>query len=153
MLAIGEGPETKALLDFARPIFALYIGGMGAKGKNFYNDLACAYGYEKEATEIQELYLAGKRMEAIAAVPDELVDEVALVGTRERVADRLDAWKESGVKTLLIQAHDPATLRTLRAAVQRVCAASVPVPYSPTLEQAALPDRARIAAAIRRTLG
>ncbi len=70
MLAIGEGPETKALLDFARPIFALYVGGMGAKGKNFYNDLACAYGYEKEAAEIQDLYLSGKKKEAEALVPD-----------------------------------------------------------------------------------
>ena len=62
MVAIGEGPETKALLDFARPIVALYVGGMGAKGKNFYNDArACQYGYEKEAEEIQDLYLDGKK--------------------------------------------------------------------------------------------
>ncbi|MFL6174376.1 MAG: LLM class F420-dependent oxidoreductase, partial [Marmoricola sp.] len=80
MLAIGEGPETKALLDFARPIFALYIGGMGAKGKNFYNDLACAYGYEKEATEIQELYLSGKKKEAEALVPDEWLEAANFVG-------------------------------------------------------------------------
>jgi alkanesulfonate monooxygenase SsuD/methylene tetrahydromethanopterin reductase-like flavin-dependent oxidoreductase (luciferase family) len=86
---------------------------MGARGKNFYNELACRYGYEKEAAEIQELYLGGKRMEAIAAVPDALVDEVALVGSRERIADRLEAWKESPVTTLLIQAYDPATLRTV----------------------------------------
>ncbi len=61
MLAIGEGADTKALLDFARPIFALYVGGMGAKGKNFYNDVARAYGYEEEAEKIQDLYLSGRR--------------------------------------------------------------------------------------------
>ena len=61
MVAIGEGPETKELLDFARPMFALYVGGMGARGKNFYNDLACRYGYEAEAKEIQDLYLDGNK--------------------------------------------------------------------------------------------
>ena len=67
MVAIGE--DVKGLLDFARPMFALYIGGMGARGKNFYNDLACQYGYEAEAKEIQDLYLDGKKKEAEAAVP------------------------------------------------------------------------------------
>ena len=69
MVAIGEGPETKALLDFARPFFALYVGGMGARGKNFYNDLACQYGFEKEAKEIQDLYLGGNKRDAEAMVP------------------------------------------------------------------------------------
>ena len=69
---------------------------MGARGKNFYNDLACRYGYEAAAKEIQDLYLDGKKPEAIAAVPDELVDEIALLGPRERIADRLEAWKELG---------------------------------------------------------
>ena len=68
---------------------------MGAKGQNFYNALVARYGYEAEAREIQELYLGGKKMEAIATVPDALVDEVALVGPRERIADRLEAWRES----------------------------------------------------------
>ena len=66
MVAIGEGPETKALLDFARPMVALYVGGMGARGKNFYNDLMCQYGYEKEAKEIQDLYLGGNKRDAEA---------------------------------------------------------------------------------------
>ena len=70
MCAIGEGPETKALLDFARPLIALYVGGMGARGKNFYNDLFCDYGFEKEAKEIQDLYLDGKKQDAEAAGPD-----------------------------------------------------------------------------------
>ena len=75
MVAIGEGRD-QGLLDFARPMFALYIGGMGARGKNFYNDLACQYGYEKEAKEIQDLYLDGKKKEAEAAVPAELLEIV-----------------------------------------------------------------------------
>ena len=70
MVAIGEGPETKALLDLARPLFALYVGGMGAKGKNFYNDVAVAYGYEQEAAEIQDLYLSGKKEEAHSRRPE-----------------------------------------------------------------------------------
>ena len=79
-----------------KPMLALYVGGMGARGKNFYNDLACRYGYEAAAKEIQDLYLDGKKAEATAAVPDELVDEIALLGPRERIADRLEAWKSSG---------------------------------------------------------
>jgi F420-dependent oxidoreductase-like protein len=110
---VAISDDLQAARDFIKPHLALYVGGMGAKGQNYYNALAARYGYEAEAREIQELYLGGKKMEAIAAVPDALVDEVALVGPRERVADRLEAWKESGVTTLLIQAHDAATLRTM----------------------------------------
>lgn len=96
-----------------KPLLALYIGGMGAKGRNFYFDLACRYGYEQAATEIQEHYLAGRREEAIAAVPDDLVDEVALIGSRDEIADKLDAWRESGVTTLIVVAQEAGTLRTL----------------------------------------
>ena len=88
MVAIGEGPETKALLDFARPIFALYVGGMGARGKNFYNDVAVAYGYEKEAAEIQDLYLSGKKKEAEALVPTEWLEAANLVGPASYVKER-----------------------------------------------------------------
>ena len=105
--------DVQAGRDFVKPQLALYVGGMGAKGQNFYTALVGRYGYEAEAAEIQELYLSGKKMEAIAAVPDALVDEVALVGPRERIADRLDAWRESGVTTLLVQTMDRATLRTM----------------------------------------
>jgi len=100
MLSIGEGPETKAMLDFARPIFALYIGGMGAKGKNFYNDLACAYGYEKEATEIQELYLSGKKKEAEALVPTEWLEAANFVGPTSYIKERVAAFEEAGVTSL-----------------------------------------------------
>jgi F420-dependent oxidoreductase-like protein len=99
--------------DSVKPHLALYVGGMGARGQNFYTKLVGRYGYEAEAAEIQDLYLSGKKMEAIAAVPDALVDEVALVGPRERIADRLEAWRDSGVTTLLVQTHDRATLRTM----------------------------------------
>jgi F420-dependent oxidoreductase-like protein len=105
--------DVQAGRDFVKPQLALYVGGMGAKGENFYNTLVCRYGYEAAAERIQELYLDGKKLEAIAAVPDALVDEVALVGPRARIVDRLDAWRESGVTTLLVQTHDRATLRTM----------------------------------------
>jgi F420-dependent oxidoreductase-like protein len=81
-----------------KPGMALYIGGMGARNKNFYNDLAKRLGYEEAAVRIQDLYLDGKRAEAMAAVPDELVDAVHLVGPRERIKDRLQAWKEAAKK-------------------------------------------------------
>jgi alkanesulfonate monooxygenase SsuD/methylene tetrahydromethanopterin reductase-like flavin-dependent oxidoreductase (luciferase family) len=86
---------------------------MGARGKNFYNDLASRYGYEAEAKEIQDLYLDGKKREAAAAVPDGFVDEVALVGPKERIADRLAAWRESGVSTLIVSTVQPDAVRTL----------------------------------------
>jgi F420-dependent oxidoreductase-like protein len=96
-----------------KPFLALYIGGMGAKGRNFYNDLACRYGYEEAADEIQDLYLQGKKMEATMAVPDALVDELALVGSKERIADRLDAWRDAGVTTLILGTTDIQTMRTM----------------------------------------
>jgi alkanesulfonate monooxygenase SsuD/methylene tetrahydromethanopterin reductase-like flavin-dependent oxidoreductase (luciferase family) len=86
---------------------------MGAKGKNFYNDLVSRFGYEAAAARIQDLYLSGRQPEAAAAVPDELVDDVALVGPRARIAERLDAWRNSGVTTLIVQSHDPLTLETM----------------------------------------
>jgi alkanesulfonate monooxygenase SsuD/methylene tetrahydromethanopterin reductase-like flavin-dependent oxidoreductase (luciferase family) len=86
---------------------------MGARGANFYNALVRRYGYEREAERIQELYLDGKQRQAIAAVPDSLVDDVALVGPRERIADRLAAWRESGATTLLVQTRDRLALRTM----------------------------------------
>ncbi len=105
--------DVEAGRDFVRPILGLYIGGMGARGKNFYNALVRRYGYEAEAEKIQQLYLDGKQREAIAAVPDALVDDVALVGPRERIADRLEAWRESGATTLLCSTHDVNALRTM----------------------------------------
>jgi len=82
-----------------KPGMALYIGGMGARNKNFYNDLAKRLGYEEAAKRIQDLYLDGKKAEATAAVPDALVDAVHLVGPRARIKERLQAWKEAGKKS------------------------------------------------------
>ncbi|NUW39897.1 LLM class F420-dependent oxidoreductase [Nonomuraea rhodomycinica] len=97
-LAIGD--DVAGLLEFGRPMAALYIGGMGAKGKNFYNDLARRYGYEKEAEQIQELYLDGKKDEAAALVPDELLRNISLIGDEGFVRDRVQVMRESGVTTL-----------------------------------------------------
>lgn len=97
-LAIGD--DVSGLLEFGRPMAALYIGGMGAKGKNFYNDLARRYGYEKEAERIQELYLDGKKDEAAALVPHELLESMSLIGSEGFVRDRVAAMKESGVTTI-----------------------------------------------------
>ncbi|HET9500916.1 MAG TPA: LLM class F420-dependent oxidoreductase [Marmoricola sp.] len=112
MVAIGEGPETKALLDFARPVFALYVGGMGAKGKNFYNDVACAYGYEQEAKEIQELYLSGNKRDAEALVPTEWLEAANFVGSESYVKERIAAFAESGVTSLNVTpvGEDPAAI-------------------------------------------
>jgi F420-dependent oxidoreductase-like protein len=91
--------------------YSFYIGGMGARGKNFYNDLFARYGYEAEAREIQDLFLGGNQREAATRVPDAFVDEVALVGSVARIRDRLAAWRESGAATLLVSTRDSATLR------------------------------------------
>lgn len=96
---------------------ALYIGGMGARDKNFYNDYAKALGYEDAAIKIQDLFLSGKKDEAAAAVPDELVDAVHLVGPAERIRERLQAWKEAGskghVSSMLIGASQPEALELI----------------------------------------
>jgi F420-dependent oxidoreductase-like protein len=105
--------DVEAGRDFLKPYYALYLGGMGARGKNFYNELAARYGYEKEAREIQDLYLAGNKRDAAAAVPDAFIDEVALIGPKERIAERFDAWHESGATTMLISTQQPEALRAL----------------------------------------
>ena len=107
------GDDIAALRDTLKPHVALYVGGMGAKGKNFYNALVQRYGWEAEAETIQDLYLGGHVREAIAAVPDELVDAVSLVGPKERIAERLEAWKETPVTALLVGSPQPEALETL----------------------------------------
>jgi F420-dependent oxidoreductase-like protein len=107
------GDDIDACRAKVKPHLALYIGGMGARGKNFYNELACRYGYEAAAARIQELYLSGKKEEAARSVPDELVDEVALCGPRERISERIEAWKEAGVKTLICATGDINSIRTM----------------------------------------
>jgi F420-dependent oxidoreductase-like protein len=105
--------DVEAGRDFLKPYYALYVGGMGSKGKNFYNDLMRRYGYEGEAEKIQELYLDGLKRDAAEAVPDAFVDEVALIGPKERIAERLEAWKESGATTLLVSTQQPEALQAL----------------------------------------
>jgi F420-dependent oxidoreductase-like protein len=99
-LAIGEGAETAALRDLSRPMLALYIGGMGARGRNFYNDLAVRFGFEQEAAAIQDAYLDGRKDEAAALVPAALLEGTSLIGPRSLVAERVAAMRESGVTTL-----------------------------------------------------
>ncbi len=102
MLAIGDGEDVVALRQLARPMVALYVGGMGAKGKNFYNDLARRYGYEQEAEAIQDLYLEGRKDEAAALVPEELLERTSLCGPRSFVAERIAAYKAAGVTDLQV---------------------------------------------------
>ncbi|KAA0098602.1 LLM class F420-dependent oxidoreductase [Mycolicibacterium sp. P1-18] len=99
-LAIGDNVEDR--LEWVKPQLALYIGGMGARGKNFYHNLATRYGFGEVADRIQDLYLAGNKQEAIAAVPDELVRNISLVGPRGFVEERLAAYAEAGVTTMLV---------------------------------------------------
>jgi len=107
------GDDVQALRDSLKPHIALYVGGMGAKGKNFYNSLVRRYGWEAEADRIQELYLGGRQRDAIAAVPDELVDALSLVGPKERIRDRLEAWRETPVTTLVVGSPQPEALEVL----------------------------------------
>ncbi|HET8575492.1 MAG TPA: LLM class F420-dependent oxidoreductase [Methylomirabilota bacterium] len=107
------GTDVKACRDHVKPRLALYVGGMGARGKNFYNELVCRYGYEAAAKAIQDLYLSGKKEEAAAQVPDALVDEIALCGPRERIKERLSRWKSSGVTTLICGTGQEEALRLM----------------------------------------
>lgn len=102
LVAIGEGEEVTAIRDLSRPMVALYVGGMGAKGKNFYNDVARRYGFEREAETIQDLYLSGKKAEAEALVPDELLEATTLCGPEGYVAERIAAFGEAGVTHLQV---------------------------------------------------
>lgn len=110
--AVVVGDRVEDCRAQVKPHVALYIGGMGARGRNFYNALARRYGYEDAAAKIQDLYLSGRKAEAEAAVPDALVDEVALCGPRERIRERLDEWRAAGVTTLAVRG-DRAAVRTL----------------------------------------
>ena len=116
-VTVIQGDDVAGCLSFIKPVLALYVGGMGARGKNFYNDLACRYGFEAEAKKIQALYLDGKKDEAAAAVPDKLADEISLVGPKERIKDRLAAWKESGATTLICGLMQPEAAQTMAEAV------------------------------------
>ncbi len=102
LLAIGEGKEVTALRELQRPMVALYVGGMGAKGKNFYNELAVRYGFEREAGVIQDHYLAGRKSDAEAAVPDEFLELTTLCGPASYVKERVEAFRKAGVTHLQV---------------------------------------------------
>jgi len=116
-LAIGDG--VAGLRERSRPQLALYIGGMGARGRNFYNDLACRFGYEAEATAIQDAYLDGRKEEAEALVPAELVERTSLIGPEGYVTERLAAFGESGVTTLNVTPLAPTHQARVRL-IERV---------------------------------
>jgi F420-dependent oxidoreductase-like protein len=103
--------DIEAAADAMRPMYALYFGGMGARGTNFHANVAIRMGYEAEVERIQELYLSGNKQEAAAAVPTRLIDQLTLIGPRDKIRHDLEAWRESIVTTLLV-GGDPATLRT-----------------------------------------
>jgi F420-dependent oxidoreductase-like protein len=118
---VAMGPDLQKCRDSLKPELALYIGGMGARTKNFYNDYVRRLGYEAEAAKIQDAYLAGRKDEATAAVPDKLIDETALVGPADRIKDRLQAWKQGAagnkIGTMLLNVSDVATMRVIAEAV------------------------------------
>jgi len=118
---IAMGQDLQACRDALKPEIALYVGGMGPRARNFYNDFAKRLGYEEAAVRIQDAYLSGRRAEAIAAVPDALVDETSLVGSAERIKDRLQAWKEASARhevgTILLSG---ATIDSLRVVAEAV---------------------------------
>ncbi len=113
-VSVSMNDDVDVAFDALRPWLALYIGGMGARDKNFYNDYATRLGYGDEAKVIQDLYLEGKKDEAAAHVPNQLLDEVALVGPAGRIRERLQAWKEAGkrgeVGSMLLGVGDPAVM-------------------------------------------
>jgi F420-dependent oxidoreductase-like protein len=109
LVAIGE--DVGGVRDLARPIVALYVGGMGARGRNFYNSLVQRYGFEAEAARIQDLYLAGQKREAEAAVPEELLEKTSLVGPESYVKERVAAFQEAGVTVLNVIPADPEPAR------------------------------------------
>jgi F420-dependent oxidoreductase-like protein len=108
--------DVQAARDALKGYYAFYIGSMGSRKTNFYNQTFARYGYEREAAEIQELALNGRQRDAAALIPDSFVDEAALVGPKERMAERIAAFRESGATTLLISTRDPATLEAVAEA-------------------------------------
>ena len=114
------GDDLQACRDFIKSELALYIGGMGARDKNFYNDYAKRLGYEDAAVKIQDAFLDGRRAEAVAAVPDELVDATSLVGSADRIQARVREWRaaaaDRSVGSMLLSVKDVETLRVVAEA-------------------------------------
>jgi alkanesulfonate monooxygenase SsuD/methylene tetrahydromethanopterin reductase-like flavin-dependent oxidoreductase (luciferase family) len=113
VVAVCLGDDLDACRAPYRAQLGLYLGGMGARDKNFYKEYLMRVGFEAEANLVQDLWYAGKRQEAIAAVPDAMIDAINLVGSKERIRDRFQVWKASGVDTLLVGTHQPEAVRLL----------------------------------------
>jgi alkanesulfonate monooxygenase SsuD/methylene tetrahydromethanopterin reductase-like flavin-dependent oxidoreductase (luciferase family) len=109
--------DVEEAANFLRPMYALYFGGMGARGRNFHHDVAVRLGYEAEAKKVQDLYLDGKKDEAAAAIPTRLVEDLALIGPEDKIRDELDGWRESIATTLLI-GGDAAMIRRVAELVR-----------------------------------
>jgi hypothetical protein len=105
--------DIEAAADFMRPMLALYVGGMGARGANFHYDVIARLGYEGECAQIQDLYLQGKKKEAMAAVPTKMVQDLALIGPLGKIKDELPAWKNTVLTTMHVNAPTPQMLTTI----------------------------------------
>jgi alkanesulfonate monooxygenase SsuD/methylene tetrahydromethanopterin reductase-like flavin-dependent oxidoreductase (luciferase family) len=117
MISVAIDDDLELARNFMRPFLALYIGGMGSRERNFYNQLVTRYGYGDAAQEIQDLYLGGKQADAMAAIPGELIDKLSLCGPRDAVKERLDVYRDAGVGTLVVTptaADQEGRLRMLR---------------------------------------
>jgi len=113
MCPVNLNDDVRAALWPVKAMLSFYIGGMGAKSKNFHADLVRRMGYPEAADKVQELFLGGRRDEAIAMVPDEFADEISLCGPAQRIRDRLKVWKASRVTTLLAATRNPQALQLL----------------------------------------
>jgi alkanesulfonate monooxygenase SsuD/methylene tetrahydromethanopterin reductase-like flavin-dependent oxidoreductase (luciferase family) len=110
-VTVSVTEDLEGAYDALRPMLGFYIGGMGSKDRNFHKELMARMGFPEEAEKIQAAFLAGNRGEAIAAVPNEFIDEIALIGSKERIRDRLQAWRESRVTTMLLHSADAEKLQ------------------------------------------
>ncbi|MEX2421872.1 MAG: LLM class flavin-dependent oxidoreductase [Actinomycetota bacterium] len=116
MVPVAIGPDVEECRERLRPLLALYAGGMGSAGVNFYKTLVTRYGYGEAAEAIQAAFLRGRKTDAARLVPDAMIDELCLVGPVEQVRERLGAWRASGVTTLLAKARDVETVRAIAEA-------------------------------------
>ena len=110
---VADAEEKAAVIDAMRPFVSLYMGGMGAKEQNFHNQVFVRMGYEDLAAEVQKLYLNGEKDRATALIPDELVDDMHIIGTAAEVKERVAQWEETGVTTLLLSLHSPDEVRAI----------------------------------------
>jgi alkanesulfonate monooxygenase SsuD/methylene tetrahydromethanopterin reductase-like flavin-dependent oxidoreductase (luciferase family) len=113
MLTVNITDDIEAGLLGVKTFLSFYVGGMGAKSENFHKNLFARMGYAAEADKIQQLFIEGKRDEAAQVIPDELADSLALIGPKDRIKDRLQAWEDSKITTLLVATGDKQQLRDM----------------------------------------